>query len=116
MDEILATPMTRGGLRLMDVPRRRRLNELEFYLPIGLSQPAMVVTQNRHQRQLQLAFPDDGHQWVQLGRLTVKRLVEVFRRFPSAKMDDDYLQRLAALEFVPLEGYIKGFIDLVFQH
>ena len=74
LHDVLHTPLI-DGMRLADVPRARRLVELEFHLPA------------RH---------------VEAGAL--QRLLQA-----------QGLQ-LPALHFGRLEGYLRGFIDLVFEH
>jgi exodeoxyribonuclease V beta subunit len=74
LDDVLHTPLP-GGFRLADVPRERRLVELEFSLP------------SKHLRAASLAavLRDNGYPVPPLG-------------------------------FGTLEGYLRGFIDLVFEH
>jgi exodeoxyribonuclease V beta subunit len=74
LDDVLHTPLP-GGFRLADVPRGRRLVELEFSLP------------SKHLRAASLAavLRDNGYPAPPLG-------------------------------FGTLEGYLRGFIDLVFEH
>jgi exodeoxyribonuclease V beta subunit len=74
LDDVLHTPLP-GGYRLADVPRERRLVELEFSLP------------SRHLRAGSLA---------------------------AALRDNGY--PVPPLSFGTLEGYLRGFIDLVFEH
>jgi exodeoxyribonuclease V beta subunit len=64
----LATELS-AGLRLADVPKSARLNELEFHLPVG--------------------------------RLDSRRLADVLGE---------------QLSFAAFSGFLKGFIDLVFEH
>ena len=74
LDDVVRTPLP-AGFALRDIPRGRRLDELEFHLPSrGLGAAA-------------------------LGR--------VLQRFGYAA---------PPLGFGPLEGYLNGFIDLVFEH
>jgi len=72
--DVLATPL-QAGLLLRDVPRERRLTELEFSLPA----PRISA------RALNAALTALGYDVPRLG-------------------------------FRDLEGYLKGFIDLVFEH
>lgn len=72
--DLSATPLP-AGHRLADVPRARRLVELEFSLPsVGLDAHALAATLRRH------GYPVSG------------------------------------LAFGRLDGYLRGFIDLVYQH
>jgi exodeoxyribonuclease V beta subunit len=80
--DVAATPLDASGdLRLDLVARERRLDELEFYYPLG-------------------KFSEAG-------------LRDVLRRggFPDAIRES-----IDALTFSPAQGYMRGFIDLVFEH
>ena len=74
LGDVLHTPLPGGG-RLADVPRGRRLAELEFNLPSK--------------------------------RLTATRLAAVLH---------EHGYPVPPLAFGALEGYLRGFIDLVFEH
>jgi exodeoxyribonuclease V beta subunit len=74
LGDVLHTPLP-GGLALAEVPRARRLVELEFNLPAA--------------------------------RLTAQALANLLR---------EYRYPVPALGFGVLEGYLRGFIDLVFEH
>jgi exodeoxyribonuclease V beta subunit len=89
LGEILDTPLPPLGCALSDIPRSRRLVELEFHVPVrsGKRMP-----------------------------LTPAELAQVFREHPSAEVPPAYCDRLARLRFVPVHGFLKGYIDLVFQH
>jgi exodeoxyribonuclease V beta subunit len=93
LDTPLANPDAGPAVRLADVPSRSRLSELEFCLPVGGRTPG------REPRAL--SAPD---------------LARVFREHPSAALAGEYAARVGRLGFVPLRGYLRGFIDLVFRH
>jgi exodeoxyribonuclease V beta subunit len=79
---VIATPLDEGGpSRLADVPRTRRLDELEFYYPIR-----ELSDRGVRDVLLQWGFPDEVR------------------------------QRIGALTFATVQGYMRGFIDLVFEH
>jgi exodeoxyribonuclease V beta subunit len=96
--DALQTPLRAPGddalppLTLRDVPRDKRLNELEFIFPIGPKSGAAEL------------------------RLTPQRLGEVFAQHPSAAVPASYVAALQRLTFLPLQGFLRGFIDLVFEH
>jgi exodeoxyribonuclease V beta subunit len=48
--------------------------------------------------------------------LTSKRLAAAFGAEPSEAVSEDYAQLIRELPFSALEGFLKGFVDLVFQH
>ncbi|MBK8238612.1 MAG: exodeoxyribonuclease V subunit beta [Deltaproteobacteria bacterium] len=88
LQQVVATPLLGpGSFALRDVPRTQRLDELEFLLPV--------------------ADADSS-----LGR---RALAAVFRDHPEG-LPPGYAERVAALGFSPLRGFLKGFIDLVFEH
>lgn len=91
---VLDTPLaaTQGELRLADVPLSRRLSELEFRVPVALG-----------------ALRRDG-------AVSALDLARVFRQHPSAALAPSYAERVAELGFVPLRGYLRGYVDLVFEH
>jgi exodeoxyribonuclease V beta subunit len=88
--EVLATRFGEG-VSLSDVARPQRLDELEFTLPC------------RH-----------GHE--QGSAFTAHALADAFERYPSPVLPNSYAQQLASLGFAPLQGYLKGFVDLIFTH
>jgi exodeoxyribonuclease V beta subunit len=112
LSDVLATPLLVGkrAFALHDVPCSARLDELEFHLPVaggsGDQPPARGA-------QLELLF-DDARPAA--GVVSAARLARVFAEHPSKMLDRDYVARVARLRFVPLEGFLKGYIDLVFQH
>jgi exodeoxyribonuclease V beta subunit len=93
---VLDTPLCStdaGPLRLADVPLGERLNELEFCVPVG--------TRNQS--------PE--------GRaINAFDLARVFREHPSEALPVRYADAVSRLGFIPLAGFLRGFIDLVFRH
>jgi exodeoxyribonuclease V beta subunit len=86
--EILRTPL-RPGLRLCDVPAARRLSELEFVFPV--------------------ARPDGSR------GVTASQIAELLERHPDPAIPASTIERVARLGFEPLAGFLRGFIDLVFE-
>lgn len=84
--EMLKTPLEER-FALADLPASRRLNELEFYLPV------------------QGGF--ESHR----GQVTYQGLAGVFDLHQA-----DYAELLRRLRFEPLRGFLHGFIDLVWEH
>jgi len=80
--KVIATPLAPAGLRLADLDRAHRLDELEFHYPIA----------SVHERALRALFDDAALPWP-----------EGVRRASRA------------LTFAPVHGYLKGYIDLVFE-
>jgi exodeoxyribonuclease V beta subunit len=60
---------------------------------------------------MEFAFPAGSEKRLRQ-LVTPRRLAEVLRRHSS--LPEGYVERLADLGFAPLEGYLRGFIDLVF--
>lgn len=75
------------GLSLSRIPSEQRLNELEFMLPVAQGARA----------------------------LTGARLAKAFAAYPSQVVPASYAPQVNALPFVALNGYLKGFVDLVFM-
>jgi exodeoxyribonuclease V beta subunit len=86
---LLANPLVGGEakVRLGEVPRQRRISEMEFTLPVG--------------------FPD--------GRPTLSphALASLFERFLPAGIPRAYPASVRELGFPALAGYLRGSIDLV---
>lgn len=78
-----------ADLCLAQLTRRDRLDELEFHFPVALG----ADTQ----------------------RLDPAKLAAVFRDHPSAALAQSYAGRVTQLGFAPLEGFLKGYIDLIFR-
>jgi exodeoxyribonuclease V beta subunit len=93
LDRISKTRWSKDGPALADLPVSRRLDELEFLLP--------VASRGR----------DDG----QSEGLSVADLSGVFKSHAGGDFQKQYAERLDDLQFEPLSGYLKGFIDLVFE-
>jgi exodeoxyribonuclease V beta subunit len=112
--DVVATPLTMPGERpvtLADVPMAQRLNELEFHLPVASASLQRVVPRGT---QLELSFSRAASEGGTRARLSASRLAAVFADHPSAEVGSSYAARVARLGFLPLEGFLKGFIDLVF--
>ena len=94
---VVATPLNDRvpALRLRDVARR--LNELEFLFPVADSLPGRA-------------------QPVAPRLLTPARLADTLQRHATAPVPADYAERLRGLGLTPLAGFLKGFIDLAFEH
>jgi exodeoxyribonuclease V beta subunit len=81
VQSVIDTPLDESGMRLNEVARASRIDELEFYYPIA-------------------SLSDVG-----------LRRILVDTGFPDA-----IRERIAVLTFTPAQGYMRGFIDLVFEH
>lgn len=107
--ETLETPLRAPGaaadtvFTLRGVPREKRLNELEFIFPVGGSGGSNG------------AGEPSGSSGAREPRLTPRALGEVFERHASSPVPAEYAATLARLAFAPLEGFLRGFIDLVFE-
>ncbi len=96
LSEVLATPLPPSdGLTLALLTNGQRANEMEFTLPVRPPQAKALG-----------ATPPP---------VTAKRLAAVFAQY-GAGFSDRYLARLELLGFAPLRGFLRGFIDLVFEH
>ncbi|MEO8178927.1 MAG: exodeoxyribonuclease V subunit beta [Deltaproteobacteria bacterium] len=93
LDTPLASADPSAPVRLSEVPLGARLTELEFCVPVGQR------AGGREPR-----------------ALSAKDLARVFREHPSSELADEYAAWVSRLNFVPLRGYLRGFIDLVFRH
>jgi exodeoxyribonuclease V beta subunit len=108
---VVATPLNNTGaasLRLRDIALGRRLNELEFLFPIAGQE---VV--DSPQLGGETAQESAGHDAVLLTR---ERLAAVFAQYATVPVPADYAARVRDLGFAPLAGFLRGFMDLVFEH
>ncbi len=96
LGEVLETPLSRTDptLRLAAVPRSRCLPEMEFTLSAGSAHRGT---------KRQASF-------------TAQAIAEVFGARAKGVLPAGYPESVAALGFAPLSGYLRGFIDLVFEH
>ena len=86
----LETPLdANGGPRLCDLSAQRRASELEFWL---------------------VARPEDGA-WIEPGTLA-----DAFHRHGDPRQVRTYADRARGLGFSRLRGFLRGFVDLVFEH
>jgi exodeoxyribonuclease V beta subunit len=85
---VLNTPLPpgRNDLRLTDIGLSDRINEMEFYFPLNPITP----------QTLQNIFKNKGE--------------------GAVEMETDYPVQLEKLTFAPTAGFMKGFIDMIFQH
>ncbi len=88
--EIVRAPLLGDApeLSLAAVDRAHRLDELEFILPVA---------------------PNGAK------RLDPVRLAEVLARHPDA-VEPTYVERVGRLDFKAFAGFLRGFVDLVFEH
>ncbi len=105
--EILDTPLDPSGLRLRDIPETQRLTEMEFLLPVEST----------------ASFPDPagedatGCAGVQRGcGVLPEHLARVFDQYGRTPIGPKTAARIAQLGFRGLQGFLRGFIDLVFRH
>ena len=89
---ILATPLGDGlgGLSLAALGPGDRLNELDFLLPVAGGES-----------------PD--------GAISPAALAAVFRAHGGPELPPGYAERLAALPFLPVQGFLTGSIDLIYR-
>ena len=90
--QTLDTALDHGlpGLKLGAVSNAHRFNELEFIFPV--------------------AGGPCGKEPVDAGHLAV-----LFSSYGSRVMPPEYSKQMAHLGFTPLKGFLKGFIDLIFE-
>jgi exodeoxyribonuclease V beta subunit len=108
---IFTTPLdeTERPPRLAEVPRTHRWSELEFHLPVGsVGAPPRARPPRGTQLALRFAPAAAG--------LRAHDLARVFADHPSEAVPPDYADAVARLGFAPLEGFVKGYVDLVFAH
>ena len=88
IDAMLRTPLGPAGVMLRGLPRGKRIDELEFFLP---------VAQERSE-------------------VTAKGVAEAFAKHAGPSVPASYVEQLRRLRFLPLRGFLRGFVDLVFEH
>ena len=88
LEDVLATPLLPSGFRLGQLKRTERRAELEFSLPVGASEARLSASA------LARALGHGG---------------------PPGSLAADYLAEIAELPFSSWSGFLRGFIDLVFD-
>jgi exodeoxyribonuclease V beta subunit len=88
IEALLDTPLGIGTC-LRQVTRGRRVDELEFLLPA----------------------PQDSK-----SQLTAKAISAVFAKHRTELVPAGYVDQVRRLGFLPLRGFLRGFVDLVFEH
>ncbi len=91
---VLECPLNDAGLRLCDLPARHRLAELGFTMPVAA------------------ALTDAQGAGLALDPSSLRRAMGT----DPTGLPEGYLDRLWGLNFLPVRGFLRGFIDLVFQH
>jgi exodeoxyribonuclease V beta subunit len=96
IERILQLPIAAGDavFSLQQVASAQRLNEWEFHVPVS----SAIARRGK------------------LHTLTCKGLAEIFRRNRSTAIPYHYAEQIADLNFLPVEGFMKGFLDLLFEH
>ncbi len=91
--DVLDCPLDEGGIRLRDLPEAHTLAELGFVLPV-----ASALT--------------DGDS--ASSALAPSSLRRAFAADPTG-LPPGYLDRLGQLSFLPVRGFLRGFIDLIYR-
>lgn len=93
-ERVLAAPFGKDELRLAEVARSKRLDEVEFLLPVGAQA--------------------GGSAGLRAGDLA--SVLRAHREDPaSERVAEEYAPRLEMLRFDALTGFLRGFVDLVFE-
>jgi exodeoxyribonuclease V beta subunit len=71
------------------------------------------VALSQRKSELEFVFPVAAEA---AGELTPARLASVLRAHAETPAQRSYAERLAKLRFVPLRGFLRGFIDVVVEH
>lgn len=95
VSDILDTPLDAEipGLTLRQIPMNQRLNELEFLMPAAWPWP-----EHRH------------------NPVTASTLFTLFESGSNPTVPEKYLHQLKRLQFPAIQGFLKGFMDLVFEY
>ena len=81
--------------------------------PLGLGAPALcALTHPQRLDELEFTFPVRSRQTP----FDARALSDAMAKRNDVPWGPDYAQRLRQLDFEPLQGSFRGFIDLVFQH
>jgi exodeoxyribonuclease V beta subunit len=92
--DVLDTPLGDDGPpTLRHVPSGRRLNEMEFLFPVA-----------------------GEYRGAGSGAFHSGTLAAVLERHAGGALSASYAERVRGLGFAPLAGFLKGYVDLVFEH
>ena len=106
IEEVLATPfMDAPGETLHAVMAGACVPEMEFTVPVG---PGAVPEGKGRAESAERVGDAEG-------ALTAHRLAEAFAQETAAPWGQSYLTRLARLGFGAWSGFLRGFVDLVFE-
>lgn len=93
LDRMMKTPWAEQGPSLSELPCSKRLDELEFMLPVA----------------------GRGGDHARERAMTVADLAGVFAKHATNDFKRNYADRLGELRFDPLAGYLRGYVDLMFE-
>ncbi len=120
---VLETPLDlQGKIRLRDIPNQRRLNELEFHFPIARIDPQSLQRVMGGFISLPNAITPD----CPVGEIRCttpfvaslsnhERPFDKLRANGSGTHEESGITMNNNLNFSPVHGFMKGFIDLVFE-
>ncbi len=91
--DVLACPLDETGVRLQDLPAADCKAELDFVLPVAA------------------ALTDGASASRALDPGSLRRAFATDR----TGLPDDYLEQLSTLSFIPVRGFLRGFIDLIYR-
>jgi exodeoxyribonuclease V beta subunit len=74
------------------------------------------ISNDRRFNELEFVFPVANHAGIAQTRVTAKSLADVVSKHPGPANTPAYLKRLSHLRFPAIEGFLKGFIDMVFEY
>jgi len=96
LQQVLAAPIDEQGLRLAGLAKSARLDEAEFLIPVGHAAASS-----------------------ELRGIDASDLADVFRAHASGpigeRLASEYAPRIERLHFETLAGFLRGFVDLVFE-
>lgn len=74
------------------------------------------ITNDQRLNELEFIFPVASKAGKQTARITAGALAAVFETHAGPGLPSAYLKRLSHLRFPAIQGFLKGFIDMVFEH
>ncbi len=116
--EVLHTPLRPGadGFTLSQISRSKRLDELQFHLPLASAATGWGGSAASHERSAAQAGTKASAEPSLIRSVTPERIAAVFEQPPTEASFVAYARSLRRLRFVRLHGFLKGYIDLICEH
>jgi len=110
MEQLVADKLREYGFELTHQGTLCNMIQKVLSVPLETSSETLTLSRiGRRDRLNELEF------YFPLKSISPKKLKNVFRRYGGMKIPGDFPERIERLHFSPVRGFLKGFVDMVFQ-